>query len=611
MKKEKMTVTRRQFLGASVATGVVLASDGLAGQRPRDRRGKAKRPARKPSPTHTGPYNILFILNDQERYMDRKEIHRLKMTGHEWLRKNGLTFTNHQVCSCVCSPSRSTIYTGTHIQTTKIFDNIELKWVESMDPSLPTVGDMMQDVGYYPAYEGKFHLSTDFHTTDEYAVPSQELADEMETYGFHDYIGIGDVVGDRQGGYFNDHLTAAQGARWLRARATQLKKKYDQPWFLAVNLVNPHDIMYYDTDLEDGGAQETPTPLSLLAREPDNEIYQEQNRVKLPQTLYDSVDMPGRPAAHKEYQLANDALVGAIPEEDDRWTRYNNYYLNSMRDADVGINMLLDELEDQDLLDQTIIVFAADHGELGGAHSLRGKGGCAYQESNNVPLIVSHPGYPKTHGQECEAITSHLDLAPSFLSWTGQAEKAESYSLKGEDITPLLPLGKKASLNEIRDATLFCYNQYSTNDGNYFTTKRDLLNDGMPLEKVSEKLCELGLPSLSKRGAIRSIFDGRHKYSRYFSPLEFNNPKTVDEILAKNDVELFDLKEDPEETKNLILELDTSDDSDQISELLLAMNEKMNAIIAEEVGVDDGSFLPKRPSDALDLPNDHEHFPYL
>ena len=56
---------------------------------------------------------------------------------------------------------------------------------------------------------------------------------------------------------------------------------------------------------------------------------------------------------------------------------------------------------------------------------------------------------------------------------------------------------------------------------------------------------------MKKRGSMRTVFDGRHKFSRYFSPADRNRPKTIDELYNWNDVELFDLVKDPGEVKNL------------------------------------------------------------
>ena len=55
------------------------------------------------------------------------------------------------------------------------------------------------------------------------------------------------------------------------------------------------------------------------------------------------------------------------------------------------------------------------------------------------------------------------------------------------------------------------------------------------------------------RCGIRSVFDGRYRFSRYFSPLNFNTPTTYENLVAHNDLELYDLQEDPEEINNLVM----------------------------------------------------------
>jgi arylsulfatase len=93
-------------------------------------------------------------------------------------------------------------------------------------------------------------------------------------------------------------------------------------------------------------------------------------------------------------------------------------------------------------------------------------------------------------------------------------------------------------------------------------------------------------PDLTKRGAIRSVTDGRYRFSRYFSPLQHNRPVTMEEIRALNDVELYDLEADPSEMKNLAVDVDANGD------LMLAMNQKLANSIEYEVGSDEGEFLP-------------------
>ena len=92
---------------------------------------------------------------------------------------------------------------------------------------------------------------------------------------------------------------------------------------------------------------------------------------------------------------------------------------------------------------------------------------------------------------------------------------------------------------------------------------------------------------MKKRGSVRTVFDGRYKFSRYFAPVERNQPKNLDELYRWNDVELFDLKNDPTELKNLALDRHTHAD------LLLRMSSKLETLIKDEIGVDDGREMPK------------------
>ena len=537
-------------------------------------------------------YNILFILTDQERYFDAADLPAgYTLPGRERLKKRGLTFTNHQINSAVCTSSRSVIYTGQHIQHTKLFDNLDVPWSNDLDPELGTVGNLLSEAGYYCAYKGKWHMSKELGTHDKFSQPQAQLNNAIEKYGFKDYVGIGDIIGHTQGAYLNDGIIGAQAKRWMRLHGKPMNQE-GKPWFQAVNLVNPHDVMFYNTDAVGESVQGKPKPLMPIAREPDTRTYQKKWKVQLPKTRHESFDKKGRPQAHKDYQLGRGALVGNFPDEDVRWEKLLNYYLNCIKESDNVVVEILDELEDLGLADNTIIVMTSDHGELGGSHGSHGKGATCYQEQNHVPLIISHPAYPETHGQSCDALTSHLDIAPSMVNWTGvNKDKQEKITAKlhGKDLTSLLALGSKADLNEIREASLFCFNMFMYLDSSFTKKIQAYLNKGGSPEKLAAQGYK---PDFYKRGAIRSIFDGRYKYSRYFSPKQHNRPQTIEQIFSLNDVELFDLKSDPYEINNLAI------DPKRNTDLLLSMNAKMNRLIDAEVSVvDDGSFLPGKDAD--------------
>src|SRR5262245_26353340 len=121
-----------------------------------------------------GPYNILFILTDQERFFRPGELPAgFSLPAHERLAARGTTFVNHRINSCVCTPSRSVVYTGQHIQQTKMFDNTNFPWIGSLSTEVRTMGDMLRDAGYYTAYKGKWHLTKEFETVNKLGTPTK------------------------------------------------------------------------------------------------------------------------------------------------------------------------------------------------------------------------------------------------------------------------------------------------------------------------------------------------------------------------------------------------------------------------------------------------------
>ena len=98
-------------------------------------------------------------------------------------------------------------------------------------------------------------------------------------------------------------------------------------------------------------------------------------------------------------------------------------------------------------------------------------------------------------------------------------------------------------------------------------------------------LAAAGKQALEKRGAIRSWFDGRYRFTRYFSPRQHHLPQTLSELRQRNDIELYDTKEDPDELTNLA-------DDPKHEGLLEDLNQRLNALIEKEVGEDNGSMLP-------------------
>ena len=217
---------------------------------------------------------------------------------------------------------------------------------------------------------------------------------------------------------------------------------------------------------------------------------------------------------------------------------------------------------------------------MAGAHGLSGKGATAYREQNNVPFMMIHPSYKG--GKRCKAVTSHVDIATTLVSLAG-GDASSVKGLPGKDISTLLANPEAASVNALREGALYNFNMFCYLDQDFFGKIGEYFAKG----GTQEKLPDQGFrPNMKKRGAIRSVFDGQYKFSRYYSPLEHHIPKTLDELFSNNDVELFDVIKDPLEMKNLALNRSKHENVIQM------MNDKLNRLIEDEVGDDVGQMLP-------------------
>ena len=543
-----------------------------------------------PSPdapgSNQGGYNILFILTDQERYMGSGWP--IPLPGHERLKRDGMYFENHHIAANMCSASRAVIYTGLHMPHNGVFDNAGVPYMQSLDPSLPTIGKVLRKIGYYPAYKGKFHLNTDMadenHPSDIKSL-FESLMDK--NYGFYDYTGVGDFIEGALGGYQYDSITTAQAEQWLKSKGRSMQDQ-KQPWFLAVNLVNPHDVMWVDTDPKGVNKQSKQAMLSIAPVPVDTDYQKTWDQIGLPKTWKQSLDSPDRVPAHRIYHDANALLTGMIPDDERAVRIRQDFYFNSIQAADREITSLLSTLDKLNLTKNTIIIFTSDHGELLSSHGgLTGKGTTAYREQNHVPFLVVHPAYPG--GRSCHELTSHLDILPSIVAMTEKSTepvKDIMSMMKGRDISPLLKQPVNPLFSSNREGVLFCYSQLMVHDPKFTHMLYTVVADKSVSRLEQFQKMEDFPVDWSLRVSIRSIFDGRYKFSRYFSFRHFNTPTNFEDLVKNNDLELYDTQSDPDEVNNLAA------NPQQHRALILSMNEKMNRVIAREIGNDDGSFLP-------------------
>lgn len=526
-----------------------------------------------------GRPNVLLLVSDQERsWMDLPGS--LDLPAHDKLLNRGTGFNQYYVNTSPCSPSRSVMYSGQHTMRTGMTANLHAPPFPSFNQELPTLGHLFQDLGYHTAYKGKWHLSDieDGPGLMYGSYPSRGKA--LEPYGFSDYNLTGDVHGSVWQGYIADRMVAGEASQWL-VRDSQ---KLDKPWLLAVNFVNPHDIMFFSSGEKQEQSRANPRFMAPLRPPPNDPIYRKDwSHLPLPASFAKET-LRDKPWCHRSYAQVIDSIYGHMDKNDEAaWLANQSYYFNCIRDVSRQVDHVLQALEDSGQLDNTIIVYTADHGEMAGAHGLRQKGPVTYKENSRVPLIVSHPDV--SGGRTVDNLGSALDLVPTLVGLATEGKTGTD--TPGVDLSPAL---SGQTTQRDRDGILFAYGVLLYTDPE--ATQR-LAREGdeiTPVKLMGDFLKQLRLgPELGNRGLHRGVFDGRYKFTRYFSPDSHHLPQDWDTLLAHNDLELYDTHQDPDELVNLAAR---PEGPEAVKERLLALNARTNQLIEQEIGDDHGGEYP-------------------
>lgn len=575
---------RRHFLLGMGAVGTAGVAGGVADRRRRPRTVPQVPPALSAAALAGRRPNILLIVSDQERaWQDLPS--GLGLAAHEMLLEKGTAFTQYHANTTPCSPSRSTMYFGQHTQQTRMTANLDAPpTFPELADGIASLGHLLRAQGYYTAYKGKWHLS--HFDADPGLVytsyPSTERG--LEPYGFADYNTDGDPHGSTWTGYKFDAQTASNAVRWLGTKGRAMRGK--QPWCLAVNFVNPHDIMYFSSGEKQEATRISRNLLSPLAPAPAGGVYDKVWDTPLPAS-FTRDDLSTKPWAQRSYVDFCNMVYGRIEHEDEAaWRAMQSYYFNCIRDVDSHALTVLKALEAQGMAGDTIVIYTADHGEMAGAHRLRQKGPHMYRENVRVPLIVRHPDV--AGGSRSEALGSCIDLTPTILGLIGAEPKAvaEKYPyLKGVDLSPAVATPAARTARDAR-GILFNYDVPLYEDPDF--TRRAILAGGgarIAALKVGFATGQF-MPNHHNPALFRGIHDGRYKFARYFAPAEHHMPRDWETLVKHNQLELYDTQADPDELVNLAAK------PEQQRELISKLNQRTNALIDLEVGADDGASLP-------------------
>ncbi|KAI1312779.1 alkaline-phosphatase-like protein [Xylaria venustula] len=348
--------------------------------------------------------NVVFILTDDQ------DVHLGSLQYMPLLKKHlveqGTSFNSHYCATAICCPSRVTLWTGKAAHNTNVTD------VSPPYGGYPKFVDRgyntdyfpvwLQQAGYNTYYTGKLFNA---HTVLNYDSPypggftgSDFLVDPF-TYNYLNSTFQRNREPPRSyEGYYSTDVLAEKAYGFLDDAVRDLG---DHPFFLTVAPIAPHSNVVFS---EESGTARFGEPIPAKRHQ---HLFKD---VKVPRTENFNPDKPSG---------ANWVLD--LPQQNQSNVDYNDHFyrqrLRALQAVDELVDGLIARLEEYGILDNTFVVYSSDNGFHIGQHRLQPGKTCGYEEDINVPLIVRGPGIASN--QTTDIVTSHTDLAPTFLQLLG------------------------------------------------------------------------------------------------------------------------------------------------------------------------------------------------
>ncbi|RAV29028.1 sulfatase family protein [Sinomicrobium soli] len=436
--------------------------------------------------------NIIFIMTDDhttqaisaydQRYVSTPHIDRIA--------EEGILFKNCFVTNSICGPSRAVILTGKYSHINGLTDNSKV-----FDSTQVIYPQLLKKAGYQTAMIGKWHLGSAPVGFDYYSIlPNQgqyyrpdfiENGKRITEAGY-----VTDVVTDKAIGFLESrdkdkpflmiYQQKAPHRNWMPA--TRHLGMFDdvtfpEPGNLLDNfsgrgraakeqLMNISTDMMEAWDLKLATARELDSLTGIAAghrfgdtKEDDFEHANDKSTDKARfLEVYNRMTGEEKAAWSKVYDRRVAEFERLRPEGDDlvRW-KYQQYmkdYLACVVAVDENVGRLMDYLEKQGELDNTIIVYTSDQGFFLGEHGFFDKR-FMYEESLRTPLMIRYPEKIAA-GTVSDALVMNLDFAPTFLDYAG-IEIPES--MQGASMRPVMDNSGKAPGNW-RKAMYYHYYEY-------------------------------------------------------------------------------------------------------------------------------------------------------
>jgi len=340
------------------------------------------------------PMNVLVLYADDWRHDT------LGVAGHpivqtprlDQLASQGMRFTHNCVTTSICGVSRATLLTGQWMSRhgNRAFGSFKTPWSQ-------TYPALLRKKGFYVGHVGKWHNGS---------FPAEQF-DFGRSYNSGHWMKLPDGT--------KIHVTQRNerdALEFLRLRDS------DKPFCLTVAFSAVH--------------AEDHNPLQFMPQPESMKLYKE-------------VQVPVPPnATDASFQRLPTFIANEKNEARNRWhwrfdtpEKYQSMmkgYFRMVTEVDASCGRIVDELETQGVLENTLVLFTTDNGYFHSEHGIAGKW-YPHQESIRVPLIVRDPRMANAkQGETNDQLTLSVDLAPTILQAAGIKALP---SMQGQDISPL------------------------------------------------------------------------------------------------------------------------------------------------------------------------------
>jgi arylsulfatase A-like enzyme len=401
------------------------------------------------------PLNILFIMYDQLRfdYLSCAGHPHLKTPNFDRVASMGVRFTNAFVQSPVCGASRMSFYTGRYASSHGAqWNGFPLRVGEH------TMGDHLRRAGTSCWLIGKTHMKADADGMARLGLSADSTIGARQTecgfdawvrddglwgYGpdgfydekrspYNEYLkskgypdqnpwadfanaGV-DEDGDKASGWMFKNADKPANIKeehsetpWLTQETIKFIEQADDGWCAHVSYIKPHWPYIVPAPYHDMfGPNHVPQPMRHDVERDD------------PQPVYGA--------------YMGNKIAQAFQQDEVR-KKVIPAYMGLIKQCDDQLGVLLDYLEAEGRMENTMIVLTSDHGDYLGDHWL-GEKDLFHQQSVKVPMIIYDPRAQAdgTRGTTCDALVESIDLAPTFVDAVGG--KVEDHILEGRSLLP-------------------------------------------------------------------------------------------------------------------------------------------------------------------------------